>query len=57
MENVNKFTVKNVQNMSFHFNSHNGNLISRSDSIKGLQESFGYDNLNRLKSSAYLSTT
>src|SRR5512133_894764 len=37
-----------VQNLSYSFNSESGNLISRRDNIRSLQEIFTYDNLDRL---------
>ncbi len=49
-------TVKNgstvIQNSGYSFNPQTGNLTSRKDNVRNIQESFGYDNLNRLTSFA-----
>ncbi|MFN8208941.1 MAG: RHS repeat-associated core domain-containing protein, partial [Bacteroidales bacterium] len=37
-----------VQNLSYSFNPENGNLISRRDNLRNLQEIFSYDDLDRL---------
>lgn len=37
-----------VQDLSMSYNLLNANLLSRNDAIKGLSETFSYDNLNRL---------
>ena len=37
-----------IQNFSYNFDASTGNLLSRKDSIRGIVENFGYDNLNRL---------
>lgn len=37
-----------IQNFGYNFNTATGNLNWRRDNIRGLQENFGYDNLNRL---------
>lgn len=39
-----------IQDMNYVFETTTGNLTSRNDAIKGLTESFTYDNLNRLLS-------
>ena len=38
-----------VQNMNYYFNRVNGTLNSRTDNVHGLNESFTYDGLYRLK--------
>lgn len=43
-------TAGNVQNFSYNFDPLKGNLLSRTDNTRGITESFGYDNLNRLSS-------
>jgi RHS repeat-associated protein len=40
-----------VQNMSYYFLPNTGNLMQRSDLLRSQTETFGYDNLNRLKTS------
>jgi RHS repeat-associated protein len=37
-----------VQNMGFSFDPSTGNLLSRKDGLHGLEETFTYDNMNRL---------
>ena len=39
-----------LQNFSYSFDTQTGNLMSRSDLVNGMTESFGYDELNRLTS-------
>ncbi|MFN8208935.1 MAG: FG-GAP-like repeat-containing protein [Bacteroidales bacterium] len=41
-------TTGAIQNLGYSFNPENGNLISRRDNIRNLQEIFSYDNLERL---------
>ncbi|MFN8208751.1 MAG: FG-GAP-like repeat-containing protein [Bacteroidales bacterium] len=41
-------TTGTVQNLSYSFNPENGNLISRRDNLRNLQEIFSYDDLDRL---------
>jgi len=41
-------TAGSVQNFSYNFDALKGNLLSRTDNTRGITESFGYDNLNRL---------
>ena len=40
--------TENIQNASYTFDPLKGNLLSRKDNLRGIQESFTYDNLNRL---------
>ena len=40
----------NIQNFAYDFDVQTGNLNSRTDNIRHLTETFGYDNLNRLSS-------
>lgn len=39
-----------LQNFSYSFDAQTGNLLSRTDLVNGMTESFGYDGLNRLTS-------
>ena len=39
-----------LQNFSYSFDAQTGNLLSRTDLLNGMTESFGYDGLNRLTS-------
>lgn len=41
-----------IQNSGYNFNAKTGNLNWRKDNVRNIQESFGYDNLNRLTSFA-----
>lgn len=41
-----------IQNSGYSFNTGTGNLNWRKDNVRNIQESFGYDNLNRLTSFA-----
>ncbi len=41
-------TTATVQNLSYNFDPITGNLLSRTDNLRSLSESFTYDNLNRL---------
>jgi RHS repeat-associated protein len=45
-----------IQRFGYQFNEENGNLVFRSDSIRGLRESFGYDQYERLKEIKNLGT-
>ena len=47
-----QFFTADIQNLNFAFDAQTGNLTSRSDQVKNLTESFTYDNLNRLTSTA-----
>ena len=44
------YTWNGVQELSYDFELETGNLLSRTDILKGLTENFGYDDLNRLTS-------
>jgi RHS repeat-associated protein len=46
-----RFYTPGIQDLNLTFNYNNGNLTSRYDAIKGLTETFQYDNLNRLTGS------
>ena len=46
---TNVTTTNNIQNMNYDFNRVTGTLNSRTDVVHGLNESFTYDNLYRLK--------
>lgn len=48
-------TTKNLQNMSFRYDNF-GNLAARKDNMKNLEETFTYDNQNRL-TEVWLGTT
>ena len=37
-----------IQNFAYKFDAPTGNLLSRTDNTRGITETFGYDNLNRL---------
>ncbi len=50
-------TAGTIQNLSLNFNLQNGNLLSRTDNLKGLAENFTYDNLDRLTQSNVAGTT
>ena len=43
-------TMGSVMDFSYSFDPQTGNLQSRTDNLRNLSESFGYDNLNRLTS-------
>lgn len=45
------------QDISYTFNAHTLNMMSRKDNLRNLSERFGYDNLNRLTSFGDKSTT
>lgn len=47
-----RFYTDNVQDLSFEFDMTRGNLGARIDNLKGLQEGFEYDDLNRLITSS-----
>ena len=41
-------TVGNIQDFSYNFDTHTGNLLSRTDNTRHITETFKYDQLNRL---------
>ena len=41
-------TVGNIQDFSYNFDTHTGNLLSRTDNTRHITETFKYDHLNRL---------
>lgn len=43
-----KYAKGGIQDLSFNFDANTGNLMGRKDGIKGINETFTYDNLNRL---------
>lgn len=45
------YYTQGVQDLNFNFDLSKGNLLSRQDLLKGITESFQYDNLNRLTNS------
>ncbi len=47
-----RYYTQGIQDLNFNFDTNTGNLLSRQEAIKGLTETFTYDNLNRLKSAA-----
>lgn len=47
-----RFYTPGIQDLNFNFEQSSGNLLSRTDAIKGLTETFTYDNLNRLLSAS-----
>ena len=54
---INQITTGNIQDLEYDFLNATGNLNRRKDNKKSLQETFGYDNLNRLTSITTGSTT
>lgn len=42
------YSCEGIQNMSFDFDIYTANLMSRTDHLKGLHETFEYDDLDRL---------
>ncbi|HEY8896761.1 MAG TPA: FG-GAP-like repeat-containing protein [Niastella sp.] len=46
-----QFITAGIQDLSFSFNAQTGNLTSRKDALRNIEEVFTYDNLNRLTSS------
>ena len=49
-------TAGSFQNHTYSFDATKGNLTSRKDNIKNIQENFTYDNMNRLTGYAGIST-
>jgi len=47
-----RYYTQNLQDLNLNFNANTVNLLSRQDAIKGLTETFTYDNLNRLTGAA-----
>ncbi len=45
-----RFNTPGIQDLQFTFDNSTGNLQNRTDALKGLSETFTYDNLNRLTS-------
>lgn len=43
-----RYSTPGIQDLNFNFDSNTGNLLSRYDGIKNLNETFTYDDLNRL---------
>ena len=47
-----RYYTAGIQDLNLNFDANTGNLLSRQEAIKGLTETFTYDNLNRLTGSA-----
>jgi len=47
-----RYYTAGLQDLKLNFDANTGNLLSRNDAIKGLTETFTYDNLNRLTASS-----
>lgn len=43
-----RYYTSGIQDLNFNFDANTGNLLSRNEAIKGVTETFTYDNLNRL---------
>lgn len=47
-----RYYTAGIQDLNLNFDANTGNLLSRNEAIKGLTETFTYDNLNRLTGSS-----
>jgi len=51
-----RYYTAGIQDLNLNFDANTGNLLSRQEAVKGVTETFTYDNLNRLTAAAVNST-